>query len=209
MTVNEIFLSIQGESLSAGYPTIFVRFTGCNLRCSYCDTTYAYNEGKEMSTQEIYNEICKLHYKRVCLTGGEPLLHGDINVLLRLLDDYSVTIETNGSLDLSKTKLGSKHSFVMDIKTPSSGCSNSMHYDNFDYLTEEDEIKLVIGDANDFDWAKGVLNKYYKKGTITFSSVFGRIRYQDIVEWILRDKLDVRFQIQMHKVIWNSDKRGV
>ena len=209
MKVNEIFLSIQGESLSAGFPTIFVRFTGCNLRCSFCDTVYSYDAGTEMSVQLIYNEIDKLHYKRVCLTGGEPLLQKDIPELIEKLHDYIVSIETNGSVDLSNIKLGEKHSFVMDMKPPSSGCSENMLFENFNYLSTKDEIKFVIGDIDDYNWSKQVVSRYHNNGLITFSPVFGKIEYSDLVEWILRDKLDVRFQLQLHKVIWSPDKRGV
>jgi len=209
MRVNEIFLSIQGESISAGYPTIFVRFTGCNLRCSYCDTAYAYNDGFEMLPAQIYNEINTLHYKRVCLTGGEPLLQGEINELLSLLEDYIVTIETNGSVCLDSVILGAKHSFVMDMKAPSSMCSEQMLFDNFDCLSDKDEIKFVIGCREDYEWVRAVINDYYKKGIITISPVFSKIVYSHIVKWILDDRLDVRFQLQLHKLIWEPEKRGV
>ena len=209
MIVNEIFLSIQGESLSAGYPTIFVRFTGCNLRCNYCDTTYAYNEGKEMSPEEILFEIEKLSYNRVCLTGGEPLLQDEFNKLLRLLDNFTVTIETNGSIDLKSLFLKPNQSVVMDMKVPSSGCSDKMKLCNFDYLSDRDEIKFVIGNRNDYEWSKAVISKRYKKGSIAFSPVFDNVEYKDIVEWILFDRLNVRFQLQLHKFIWRTDERGV
>lgn len=210
MKVNEIFLSIQGESLSTGFPTIFVRFSGCNLRCSFCDTTYAYDSGMEMTHYNIYEEIKKLHYKRVCLTGGEPLMQKGLRELLALLEDYIVTIETNGSLDLKSMKLDNpKHSFVMDMKVPSSGCSDKMLFGNFDELRERDEIKFVIGDKNDYDWSKDVISRFYKKGIITFSPVYGKIDYSEIVRWILEDRLDVRFQVQLHKVIWGPNKTGV
>jgi len=209
MIVNEIFLSIQGESLAAGYPTIFVRFTGCNLRCHYCDTTYAYHEGNEMSPKEVFEEIKKLSYKRVCLTGGEPLIQKQLNKLLSLVSDYIVTIETNGSKDLSILVLSGNQSVVMDMKSPSSGCSEEMQFDNFEILSERDEIKFVIGNRNDYEWAKDIISRYYKKGIITFSPIFNSVEYKDIVEWILNDKLDVRFQLQLHKFIWGTEQRGV
>ncbi|MDP4094465.1 MAG: radical SAM protein [Bacillota bacterium] len=209
MKVNEIFLSIQGESLSAGYPTVFVRFSGCNLRCSFCDTQYAYDEGTVMSPLKIYSEIERFYYKRVCLTGGEPLIQEDLGKLLALLENYTVSIETNGSVDLGKVNLINKHSFVMDMKTPSSGCSDKMNFNNFNLLKSRDEIKFVIGDRNDYEWSKDIIKTYHKKGTITFSPVFGKIEYKDLVSWILRDKLDIRFQLQLHKFIWNPDARGV
>jgi 7-carboxy-7-deazaguanine synthase len=209
MKVNEIFLSIQGEGVYTGFPTIFVRFGGCNLRCCYCDTTYAYDEGVEMSPLQILDEIKKHFYKRVCLTGGEPLLQSDLNVLLNLLYDYSVSIETNGSLLLDSIQRQEGHSFVMDMKCPSSGCSDKMRFDNFAVLTDKDEIKFVVGSREDYEWAKNIIGSYYKKGIVTFSPVFGTVQYKDIVEWILTDKLDVRFQMQLHKLIWAPDKRGV
>ncbi|HHV28761.1 MAG TPA: radical SAM protein [Clostridium sp.] len=210
MKVNEIFLSIQGESMSAGFPTVFVRFTGCNLRCSYCDTKYAYNEGRDMTPSEIFEEIKKLHYKRVCLTGGEPLLQKEMGELMALLNGYIVTIETNGSVDLESLILKNpKHSYVMDMKVPSSGCSDQMLFDNFDLLREQDEIKFVIGDRVDYEWAKGLISNYHRKGNITFSPIYEKIDYSTMVRWILEDKLDVRFQVQLHKVIWGPDKTGV
>ncbi|MFZ5986095.1 MAG: radical SAM protein [Bacillota bacterium] len=210
MKVNEIFLSIQGESLSSGFPTIFVRFAGCNLRCSYCDTAYAYESGKEMTPFSVFEEIKKLHYKRICLTGGEPLLQRDLGELLGLVDDYIVTIETNGSVDIGSVELNSRrHSFVMDIKTPSSGCSDLMVFKNLDLLDEKDEIKFVIGCRTDYEWARNIVKKLCKKGSITFSPVFGKIDYAEVVRWILEDKLDIRFQVQLHKIIWGPEKTGV
>lgn len=210
MKVNEIFLSIQGESMSSGLPTIFVRFTGCNLRCSYCDTTYAYDEGKDMTPSIIYEEIKKLYYKRVCLTGGEPLMQKELGELIALLDDYIVTIETNGSVDIKSVELKSpRHSYVMDMKTPSSGCGDNMLFSNFDKLEDKDEIKFVIGDRIDYEWARDIVSRFHKKGSITFSPVYKKIDYSEIVRWILDDRLDVRFQVQLHKVIWGPFKTGV
>lgn len=210
MKVNEIFLSIQGESLSAGFPTVFVRFTGCNLRCSYCDTRYAYNDGFIMKPVEVFGKIESLHYKRVCLTGGEPLLQQDIKELIDMLDMYYLTIETNGSVGIENIKLDNpKHSFVMDMKTPSSGCAQDMRLDNFKFLREYDELKFVIGDIDDYNWLKKIMDRHYKKGIVTVSPVFGKINYETIVEWILADKLDVRFQLQLHKIIWGSERTGV
>ena len=144
MKVNEIFLSIQGESSSIGKPTIFVRFTGCNLRCSYCDTKYAYTEGIEMTISEIMSKIESFSYKRVCLTGGEPLLQEDIQDLLDRLKDYEVSIETNGSIDLSNIKLLANQRFIMDIKLRTSECFEKMHFDNFRYLTDNLEMSRSL-----------------------------------------------------------------
>ena len=209
MKVNEIFLSIQGESLSVGLPTVFVRFTRCNLRCSYCDTKYAYEEGEDMSVDDILNKIKEFGYKRVCLTGGEPLLPKDIQVLIDKLSDYEVSIETNGSIDLKDVVIGENHRFVMDIKLKSSGCYEKMNFNNFEYLNKNDEIKFVISNRTDYEMAKKVINKYYKMGNILMSPVFETIEYKSLVEWILEDKLNVRFQLQIHKIIWDKHKRGV
>ncbi|MDQ2086076.1 radical SAM protein [Herbivorax sp. ANBcel31] len=210
MKVNEIFLSIQGESLSSGFPTIFVRFTGCNLRCSYCDTTYSYNDGIDMTPESIMKKIKKFHYNRVCLTGGEPLLQKDLDKLLKMLEGYIVSIETNGSVKLECLDLlNRKYSFVLDIKTPSSRCSEKMVLNNFEFLEEKDEIKFVIEDRADYEWSKDIIFKYHKKGVLTFSPVFGKVDYAKIVRWILEDRLNVRFQLQLHKLIWEPDMTGV
>ncbi len=209
MKVNEIFLSIQGESLSVGLPTVFVRFTRCNLRCSYCDTKYAYEDGEDMSVDDILNKIKEFGYKRVCLTGGEPLLQKDIQVLIDKLSDYEVSIETNGSIDLKDVVIGENHRFVMDIKLKSSGCYEKMNFNNFEYLNKNDEIKFVISNRTDYEMAKKVINKYYKMGNILMSPVFETIEYKSLVEWILEDRLNVRFQLQIHKIIWDKNKRGV
>ncbi len=209
MKVNEIFLSVQGESMSAGFPTIFVRFTGCNLRCSYCDTTYAYYEGTEMTPAEIMSEINKLHYKRVCITGGEPLLQEEINELLDFLRSFSVSIETNGSVDVKKVTGYENLSLVVDMKAPSSGVSDSMLLKNIEALSQSDEVKFVIGNRNDYEWARSIVGSYPCRGVVTFSPVFKKVSYREVVEWILEDRLDVRFQIQLHKIIWDAEKRGV
>jgi 7-carboxy-7-deazaguanine synthase len=210
LKVNEIFLSIQGEGVSAGYPTVFVRLTGCNLRCSYCDTAYSYVEGIDMSVEDVLEKIGSFGYKRVCLTGGEPLLQEDgVKRLLEGLSDYEVSIETNGSVDLSKFDMAENHRFTMDIKTPSSDESESNRFENFKVLKDRDEIKAVIGSRDDYLWALNIVDKYYRKGNITFSPMFGMIEPEEIIDWILEDKRDIRFQIQIHKVIWSPEERGV
>jgi 7-carboxy-7-deazaguanine synthase len=208
MKINEIFLSIQGEGRHTGLPTVFIRLTGCNLRCSYCDTGYAYNEGTEYTIKDILSEIEKYNYKRVCITGGEPLLNTDINVLLKMLDDYDVSIETNGSIDISRFNPGSRHTFIMDIKTPSSGECKKNITENMNYLRDNDEIKAVIGDRKDYIYTKDYINKYYKKGNITFSAVYDKMDNKELISWILEDRLDIRFQIQLHKYIWGANERG-
>ncbi len=209
MKVNEIFLSIQGEGTSTGYPTVFVRFTGCNLRCSYCDTKYSYGEGVEMTPEDIYGKIKEYGYRRVCITGGEPLLQKEIHRLLHLLKEYEVNIETNGSIDISEFELCDPHRFTMDMKVPTSLESKKMKFSNFEYLREVDEIKFVIGSREDYKWTKEIIKSYYKKGIITYSSIFTKIDPKEIISWILEDKLDVRFQLQIHKFIWNPEEKGV
>lgn len=210
LKVNEIFLSVQGEGLSAGYPTVFVRLTGCNLRCSYCDTTYSYDEGADMEVADVLEEVASFGYKRVCLTGGEPLLQEEgVKELLEGLSDYEVSIETNGSVDLSKFQMAEKHRFTMDIKTPSSDQSELNYLDNFKALKDRDEIKAVIGSRDDYLWALKIIDEYYIRGNITFSPMFGMIEPEEIINWILEDKRDIRFQIQIHKVIWSPEERGV
>ncbi len=209
MKVNEIFLSIQGEGKSTGYPTIFVRFSKCNLRCSYCDTKYSYYDGINMTPEEIYKKIKEYGLKRICITGGEPLLQKEIHRLLELVKDYEVSIETNGSIDISRLNLGEKHRYTMDMKVPSSLESERMKYSNFDFLKDSDEIKFVIGSREDYEWTKAVIDKYYKRGTITLSPIFQEINPKEIINWILEDRLDVRFQMQIHKIIWNPQDRGV
>jgi 7-carboxy-7-deazaguanine synthase len=210
LKVNEIFLSVQGEGISAGYPTVFVRLTGCNLRCSYCDTTYSYDEGEDCTVDEVMKKIESFGYKRVCITGGEPLLQEKaLKELLSRLESYEVSIETNGSVDLSRFPLAPSHRFTMDIKTPSSDESEKNYIENFKYLRETDEIKAVIGNRADYLWAVDIIDSHYKKGSITFSPMFGIIEPDIIIGWILEDKRDIRFQIQIHKVIWDSETRGV
>jgi len=208
MKVNEIFLSIQGEGKSTGCPTVFLRLTGCNLRCSYCDTKYSYTDGEELEIDEIFKRITSYNIKRVCITGGEPLLH-NIKDLLELLEDYYVSIETNGSIELLDYRLSNKHNYVMDVKTPSSGFSECVCYNNFNVLGENDEIKFVISSREDYEWANDIIRKYHKKGGIIFSTVFGKLKYEDVVKWILEDRIEVKFQIQLHKIIWDINKRGV
>ncbi len=209
LRINEIFLSIQGEGISTGYPTIFVRLTGCNLSCSYCDTTYSYSEGEYMTVAAIMEKIEELKYKRVCLTGGEPLLQQEVKGLLAALEDYEVNIETNGSVDLAAFPLQADHRFTMDIKVPSSGEADSFLISNFEVLGAKDEIKIVLGSREDYVWGRELLKKHYRRGIITLSPIFGAIDPKDIISWMLADGLDARFQLQLHKIIWNPEERGV
>jgi len=212
MKVNEIFLSLQGESLSSGLPTVFVRFTGCNLRCTYCDTTYSYEEGIEMEVNEILEEIKKYECKRICLTGGEPLLQKDLQALLDFLENYEVSIETNGSVDISSFHLYQKHRFVMDIKCPSSGMSSCNLLKNIEFLTEKDEVKFVISDYEDFLYSKDIIESFNlekKVSNVIMSPVYQNLNPQILADWILKNKLfNVRLGLQLHKILW-GEKRGI
>jgi 7-carboxy-7-deazaguanine synthase len=209
MKVNEIFKSIQGEGKYTGLPSVFLRLSGCNLRCKYCDTDYSYYEGTEYDINDIIKKIKKYEINRLCITGGEPLLNNEIQSILDKFKDFYVSIETNGSINLSNFNLYNNHNYTMDIKTPSSGCSEMMEFKNFNYLSDKDEIKFVISTKSDYEWAKDIISKYHRKGKITISTVFNTLKYEDVVNWILKDNIDVRFQIQLHKIIWDKDKRGV
>ncbi len=218
MRLNELFLSIQGETSSAGLPTIFVRFTGCNLRCTYCDTTYSYYEGDAITPEEVMERIRALACKRVCLTGGEPLIQprAEMQALLDLLaaEGYEVSIETDGSIDLSKFNLHPRQRFIVDMKVPSSGMSDKMHLPNLQHLMpERDEVRFVVGDRADYEWCTALIDQHgldpQKGYQLLFSPVFGEIEPVELVNWVLEDRLDARFQLQLHKIVWDKDKRGV
>ncbi|ARU61781.1 radical SAM protein [Tumebacillus avium] len=218
MRLNELFLSIQGETSSAGLPTIFVRFTGCNLRCTYCDTKYSYFEGDIITPDEVMDKIRALKCKRVCLTGGEPLIQprAEMQRLLDLLaeESYEVSIETDGSIDVSKFQLHAKQRFIVDMKVPSSGMSEKMHLPNLQHIVaERDEVKFVVGSRADYEWCTALIREqgiHPKDGyQLIFSPVFREIELEDLVNWILEDELDARFQVQLHKIVWDPDKRGV
>ena len=211
MKINEIFKSIQGETSYAGLPCAFVRVTGCNLRCNYCDTTYAYEEGKEMSLSTILECIARLKTKIVCVTGGEPLSNNDTPLLLEelLVKNYTVLVETNGSYDIRT--IPQEIIKIMDIKCPDSNMSHLMNWQNIKYLTKFDEVKFVLSSRKDYDWTKAVIYKYNlsELANILIGTVFGAISPKMVVQWILEDNLDVRFQLQLHKYIWEPHTRGV
>ncbi len=211
MKINEIFKSIQGETSYAGLPCAFVRVTGCNLRCNYCDTTYAYEEGKEMSLSTILECIARLKTKIVCVTGGEPLSNNDTPLLLEelLVKNYTVLVETNGSYDIRT--IPQEVIKIMDIKCPDSNMSHLMNWQNIKYLTKFDEVKFVLSSRKDYDWTKAVIQKYNlpKIARVLIGTVFGTISPKMVVQWILEDNLDVRFQLQLHKYIWEPHTRGV
>jgi 7-carboxy-7-deazaguanine synthase len=209
--INEIYFSIQGESTKAGLPCVFVRLTYCNLRCKYCDTEYAFYEGKELSIEEIISGIRKFDCKLVEITGGEPLVQSNaINLMQRLCDEgFEVLLETGGSLSIKE--IDPRVKIIMDLKCPSSGMMKKNYYKNIDFIKPSDEIKFVIGTREDYEWTKEIIQKYnlMKKCIILFSVVFGELEPVRLVKWILEDKLDVRFQLQMHKIIWEPTTKGV
>ena len=211
LVVNEIFHSIQGESSHMGRPCVFVRLTYCNIRCSYCDTEYAFYDGKEMLVDEILDAIRGFGCKLVELTGGEPLFQANVHELMtRLCDaEYEVLLETGGSLDIGKVDPRVKR--IVDFKCPSSGMMKKNLWENVGHLKEMDEVKFVIGDREDYDWAKGMIQSHGIDGrcSILMSVVFGKLEPIQLAEWVLEDKLNVRFQLQMHKYIWSPETRGV
>jgi 7-carboxy-7-deazaguanine synthase len=211
LSVCEIFRSIQGESSFMGIPCAFVRLAGCNLRCRYCDTKYALEEGEEMRLEDVVNQVASLGIELVEITGGEPLLQEKTPSLATTLlqQGHKVLVETNGSLDISILPDGAIR--IMDIKCPSSGEHESILWDNLWKLRPDDEVKFVIGDRHDYEWAKGILRERFdKKGTtVLFSVVFGELLPRNLVEWILDDGIAVRFQPQLHRYIWPQETRGV
>lgn len=211
MKINEIYKSIQGESTYAGLPCVFVRTTGCNLRCVYCDTAYAFYEGEEMTLPQILKKVDLFRIPLVELTGGEPLLQKETPDLVKQLLDkkYTVLVETGGSLDISK--LDPRAIRVMDLKCPSSGEMESMNWDNLQYLKPQDEVKFVIGDERDFYWSANVVKEHrlQKKCPVLFSCVFEKLEPQKLAEWILKENLQVRLQLQLHKFVWEPATRGV
>lgn len=215
LTINEIFYSIQGESSFAGQPCVFVRLTGCDLRCTYCDTEYAFYEGKRRSLDEIVAEMEKFPCKLVEITGGEPLLQKRVHKLMsRLADDgYTVLIETSGAHDISL--VDARVHRIMDLKTPSSGECARNRMANLELLGVRDEVKFVIGSEEDYQWAKaqvlaGIPGWADRVNAILFSPVFGKMTPLELATRVLADALPrVRMQLQMHKLIWEPNQRGV
>lgn len=206
LRITEIFFSLQGESRSVGCPTVFIRLTGCPLRCGYCDTTYAFQGGEWMSQENILEEISGFNTRYVTVTGGEPLAQKNCQTLLNRLCDagYEVSLETSGALDISQ--VDSRVVKVMDIKTPASGEQSKNRWENLDALGEQDQVKFVICNRNDYDWSKAVLeeNNLSDRCEVLFSPAFGQQDYKELAEWILKDHLPVRFQLQLHKIIWGE-----
>jgi 7-carboxy-7-deazaguanine synthase len=212
LTVNEIYHSIQGESTWAGEPCVFVRLTFCDLRCSYCDTEYAFYEGTKRTLEEIVDVVATFQCSLVEITGGEPLLQKNVLPLMTMLADngHTVLLETSGAHDISA--VDPRVHRIMDLKTPGSGESARNLFSNIEHLTQRDEVKFVIGSREDYEWSREHVTRHAlaeRCRAVLFSPIFGRIDPREIVEWILADKLPVRFQPQMHKFIWTPTARGV
>lgn len=209
LKVNEIFCSLQGESSYVGLRCVFIRLTGCNLRCSYCDTTYAYNEGADLSIDQILERTGTYDCRLVEITGGEPLVQAKTPELVSrfLGEGFTVLMETNGSLDIGC--VGPRCIKIMDVKCPSSGEAEKNDLGNLGKLSENDEVKFVIGTREDYEFAKGIVANQLESKTVLFSTVFGKLKPRNLAEWILEDRLKVRFQLQLHKYIWEPNQRGV
>ena len=211
LRITEIYRSVQGEGSHAGYPCVFVRLTGCNLRCTWCDTEYGYNGGKDLSLEQVLKEVSALNTNLVEVTGGEPLLQEETPQLVDLLleNGYTVLIETAGSIDISC--VSKKAVRIVDMKCPGSGMLDKNLYKNLDLVTDKDEVKFVIKDKADFDWAVNLIKKHAleSKTQILISPVYGEMDQEKLTEWLLESGINARLQVQLHKIIWGPDKTGV
>ncbi|BCK86646.1 7-carboxy-7-deazaguanine synthase [Sideroxyarcus emersonii] len=207
LRISEIFYSLQGETSRVGLPTVFVRLTGCPLRCTYCDTTYAFTGGQTMTLDAIMAEVARHAPRFVTVTGGEPLAQKNCPSLLRALCDagYEVSLETGGALDVSG--VDARVMTVLDIKTPASGEMAKNLWSNLDHLDSRDEIKFVLCDEADYAWAKQVVQEHQlaRRCAVLFSPAQGQLAPRDLAEWILRDHLPVRLQVQLHKLLWGNE----
>ena len=206
LRISEIFYSLQGETSRIGLPTVFIRLTGCPLRCGYCDTSYAFTGGQNMTLTAILEQVAGYRTRYVTVTGGEPLAQKNCPALLTALCDagYSVSLETSGALDIAE--VDPRVSKIMDIKTPGSGELEKNRWTNLDYLTQHDEIKFVLCDEADYHWACRMIREHDldKRCPVLFSPVHGQLDPTALANWILRDQLPVRLQIQLHKLLWND-----
>jgi 7-carboxy-7-deazaguanine synthase len=210
LRVTEIFFSIQGESSHVGRPCVFVRLTGCNLRCRWCDSEYTFTGGEKMSIDDVLAKVKSYGSKLVEITGGEPLAQTEaFDLIKRLSDDgYEVLIETSGSIDI--TPVDDRAKIILDIKCPGSGEMEKNLWSNLDHLRPHDEIKFVIADRRDYEWAKKIVaEKQLDRWTVLFSPVWGEMDMKSLAEWMLADHVPARFQTQLHKHIWGADARGV
>jgi len=210
LIVNEIFRSLQGEASRAGLPCAFVRLSGCNLRCEWCDTKYAWEDGEEMSLDDVLARVCDLGCRRVEVTGGEPLYQPNAPALIHRLCDagYETIVETNGSLDISV--VDRRASRIVDFKCPSSGSAAETLWDNVAHLAARDEVKFVLADRADYEFARAKLDEHglLARCPVIFSPVHGRLAPTGLAEWILADGLDVRLGLQLHKIIWPDRERA-
>ena len=206
LNITEIFYSLQGEAREVGIPTVFVRLTGCPLRCNYCDTAYAFKGNNPLSIQHILDEIAQYNTQYVCVTGGEPMAQSNCLKLLDALidNDYKVSMETSGSIDIAP--VNSKVSIVMDIKTPSSTEEHQNRYENLSILKNKDQLKFVIASRTDFDWCTKILENHEVESEVLFSPVYESLRPVELADWILEKKLNVRLQVQLHKILWGDQK---
>ena len=206
LRITEIFLSLQGESRSIGWPTVFIRLTGCPLRCTYCDTEYAFSGGEWVSLKKILVQVATYGTQHVCVTGGEPLAQKNCLLLLTRLADvgHNVSLETSGALDIHRVDF--RVIKVMDIKTPGSGELSRNRLENIRLLKAQDQVKFVLCDRKDYEWAKNLLRELCidKICEVLFSPVYSQLEPSQLAEWILADKLPVRFQIQLHKILWGE-----
>jgi len=207
LRISEIFYSLQGESKTVGLPTVFIRLTGCPLRCQYCDTSYAFSGGKMADIADIIEQVASYQTKYITVTGGEPLAQPEcLNLLVQLADKgYEVSLETSGALDVSK--VDGRISKVMDLKTPASDEESRNLYSNIAYLTQNDQVKFVICNRNDYEWSKQKLLEYKlgEKCEVLFSPTMGQQDATELAEWIIQDQLPVRFQLQLHKILWGNE----
>ncbi len=206
LRISEIFLSLQGEADAVGWPTVFVRLTGCPLRCRWCDTAYAFEGGQWHGIDDILAQVAQHGARHVCVTGGEPLAQRRCLVLLQRLCDagYAVSLETSGALDVGGVDARVRK--VLDLKAPGSGESARNRWENLALLRAQDQVKFVLADRGDYDWACAVLREYglNARCMVLFSPVYGELAPADLAQWILHDKLDVRFQLQLHKLLWGE-----
>jgi len=206
--ITEIFYSLQGETRTVGLPTVFVRLTGCPLRCTYCDTAYAFHGGEKQDISDIVDQVYHYHPRYITVTGGEPLAQPTCHDLLSDLCDggAEVSLETSGAMDI--TNVDPRVVIVMDLKTPASGEESKNRYDNIDRLKSQDQLKFVICDRNDYDWACNKLAEYdlANRCEVLFSPIHGQLKPADLADWIVKDNLPVRMQIQIHKYLWGDEQ---
>ena len=209
LRITEIFASVQGESSRVGLPTVFVRLTGCPLRCTWCDTAYAFTGGSTRTLDDILAEVARHGLRHVCVTGGEPLAQKGCLALLTALCDagYDVSLETSGALDIAE--VDARVARIVDLKAPGSGEVDKNRYENIPMLRASDEVKIVLADAADYDWARAQIATHGldQRCSVLLSPVAGALDPAELAEWVVRDRLPVRFQLQLHKILWN-DARG-